>query len=94
MKRNNWLIVYVTTRSFPLLINLVLAGKILVISLAVNHWSRQMARGVSVCAKTQQCGAEIDVVLQYEYLQYCKSNEYLPGAVICKHCMCSIIFSA
>lgn len=68
MERNPWLIVYVTTRIFPLLINLVLAGKILVISLAVNHWSRQMARGVCVSPVLEQskCGVEIDVVWQCE----------------------------
>lgn len=38
VKRNHWLIVSVSTRISPLLINLVLAGKILVIALAVSHW--------------------------------------------------------
>lgn len=62
MKRNHWLIVSLR-RSFLLLIILLLSGKILAISFAVNQWSSKM---VQVCEspvlEQSKCSVEIDVV--------------------------------
>lgn len=62
MKRNHWLIVSLR-RSFLLLIILLLSGKILAISFAVNQWSSKMVRVCeSPVLEQSKCSVEIDVV--------------------------------